>query len=202
MIIEHAGKSPRIDADAYVAPNAVVCGDVTIAAGARVLFGAVLCCEGGRIEIGEQCVVMQNAVIRATGRFSTRIAAHCLIGPGAHLVGCTLEESVFVATGASIFHGAHLGTRCEVRINGVVHLRSVLPPDTTVPIGWVAVGNPTRVLPPESHDEIWRLQAPLDFPGTVYGVDRPAPGETSMPEITRRLSEMYATFADDEIVPR
>jgi carbonic anhydrase/acetyltransferase-like protein (isoleucine patch superfamily) len=55
------------------------------------------------------------------------IGSNCLIGPNAHLVGCTLEDCVFVATGVSIFHGAKLDYGAEVRINGVVHLRTSLP---------------------------------------------------------------------------
>ncbi len=109
---------------------------------------------------------MENAVIRSTDKHPTEIGSHCLIGPHAHLVGCTLEDCVFVATGASVFHGARLGYGSEVRINGVVHLRTKLPAHATVPIGWVAVGNPPQILPPDQHEAIWALQKPLNFRST------------------------------------
>ncbi len=198
MILEHLGKKPRIDASAYVAPTAVVCGDVTIAAGVRVLFGATLVAEGGSITLDENCIVLENAVVRSSARHSTHIARDCLIGPHAHVVGCTLEESVFVATGASVFHGATLGARSEVRINGVVHVRTQLPEGATVPIGWVAVGRPAEILPPDEHERIWAIQKPLDFPQTVYGVERPAAGESKMPAVARRLSELYRSHEDDK----
>lgn len=70
--------------------------------------------------------------------------------------------------------------------NGVVHLRTRLEPSATVPIGWVAVGNPTQILPPDQHETIWSLQKPLDFPGFVYGFDRNSPNV--MQEITTGLS--------------
>ena len=200
MLIKHQGKPPKIHGSAYVAPGAIACGDVTVGEGARILHGAVVTAEGGKISIGRYCVVMQNAVIRSTARHSASMGDHCLIGPNAHLAGCTLEESVFVATGAAVFHGARLGARSEVQVNGVVHVKSHLMPDATVPIGWVAVGSPAEILPSGDHEEIWAIQKTLDFPQVVYGVERPAPGDTNMPEITRRLSRIYGAHKDDDVV--
>jgi carbonic anhydrase/acetyltransferase-like protein (isoleucine patch superfamily) len=200
MIIEHESKSPRIDPTAYVAPTATICGDVTIGPNARILFGAAVIAEGGAISIGEACIVMENAVVRSTSRHSTTIGAHCLIGPQAHVVGCSVEDCVFIATGASIFHGAVVGQGSEVRINGVIHIRTVLSPGTTVPIGWIAVGNPAQCFPPDQHDAIWELQEPLNFPHTVYGIERGAGGVAIMPEITRRLAASLASHEQDTIV--
>src|SRR5262249_40439077 len=156
-------------------------------------FGATIIAEGGRIEIGERCIILENAVIRSTASHATSIGNYCLIGPNAHVVGCTVEDEVFIATGAAIFHGARLGEKSEVRVNRVVHLKTNLPPNATVPIGWVAVGDPAKIFPPDSHDEIWEIQKPLNFPLTVYGVDRKPEGESIMPEITRRVSEALAS---------
>ena len=133
MIIKHQGKAPRIDPSAYVAPNAVVCGDVSIGPGCRILFGAQVIAEGGAIAIGADCIVMENAVLRSNARHSLAIGNNCLIGPNAHVVGCRVADQVFIATGAAVFHGAALGRGAEVRINGVVHLRTVVPAGATVP---------------------------------------------------------------------
>jgi carbonic anhydrase/acetyltransferase-like protein (isoleucine patch superfamily) len=200
MILKHLGKGPQIHPSAYIAPNATVCGDVTIGVGCRILFGACVIAEGQPIELGENGIVMENAVIRSTDQHLTRIGAHCLIGPHTHLVGCTLEDCVFIATGASVFHGAKLGYSSEVRINGVVHLRTELPAHATVPIGWVAVGNPAQILPPDQHEAIWAIQKPLNFPKFVYGVERPPEGESNMPEITKRRSEVLGSHKDDIIL--
>jgi carbonic anhydrase/acetyltransferase-like protein (isoleucine patch superfamily) len=176
MLLEHRDKRPNIHESAYIAPTAVVCGDVTIGENSRVLFGAVLAAEGGPIEIGSHCVIMENAIIRGTRRHPARIGDHVLVGPQAYLTGCTVEDSAFLATRATVFNAAHIGTRAEVRINGVVHLRTVLPPDAVVPIGWVAVGDPAEILPPEAHEGIWAIQEPLNFPRTVFGLERPPAG--------------------------
>lgn len=198
--LEHQNKRPNIHESVYVAPNATICGEVTIGENCRILYGAVLVAEGGPVVIGSQCIIMENAVIRGTPHHPTQLGDHVLVGPGAYLSGCTVEDSAFLATGARVFNGAQIGTRSEVRINGVVHLRTVLPADTTVPIGWVAVGDPAEILPPGEHDKIWAIQEPLDFPGTVFGL-KPAPaGETIMPELTRRYARFLGRHKDDRIL--
>ncbi len=179
MLIEHRGARPVVDESAYVAPNAVVCGDVVIGPDCSVLFGAVIAADGGAVQIGSGCVVMENAVVRGTPNHAARLGSRVLVGPHAHLTGCSIGDDVFLATGVAVFNGAEIGPRTEVRVNGVVHVKSVVPPDTTVPIGWVAVGVPAQLFAPEEHDSIWDVQREMDFPGTVFGVSRDAPqGET------------------------
>ena len=95
-----------------------------------------------------------------------------------------------------MFHAARLGKGSEVRINGVVHLKTHVAAGQTVPIGWIAVGNPVQVLPPGEHDRIWHIQRPLDFPLTVYGIERE---EVTTGKITHRLSEVLRSHASDEV---
>ena len=202
MILEHRSRIPDIHESAYIAPNAVVCGDVRIGENSRVLFGAVIVAEGGAVEIGANCVIMENAVIRGAPRFPTRLGDHILLGPRAYLTGCTVEDDVFLATGSTIFNGAHIGTRAEVRINGVVHLKSTLPPDSTVPIGWVAVGDPAQILSPNEHERIWEIQGPLNFPRTVFGLERARSGSTIMPEMTTRYTRALGEHKEDRILEK
>lgn len=194
MILAHAGHTPRIDPDAWIAPNALVCGNVAIGPGVRIAWGAQVVAEGGAIRIGDGTVVLENAVLRSTPLHDLAIGDHCVVGPNAHVVGCTVASGVFIATGASVFHAAHLGAGAEVRINAVVHLRTRLPAGATVPIGWVAVGDPCEILPAGEHDRIWAIQKPLDFPQTVYGIPR---AEVDMPAIAQRLGGWLVTHRDD-----
>ena len=184
MIAEIAKKRPTIHDTAYIAPNAMVAGDVTVGPHTRVLFGAQLIAEGGAIRIGRECVIMENAVLRSTARHALALGDNCLVGPNAHVVGCTIQDRVFIATGACIFHAANIASDCEVRINAVVHLKTRLEKGTVVPIGWVAVGAPATILPPGQHDAIWKAQEPLNFPQTVYGIPR---AEATTDAITRYL---------------
>ena len=197
MLLSHKGKQPYVHPSAFVAPTATLCGSVSIGPHCRIMHGASIVAEGGSIAIGEHCMILENAVVRSNAKHSTRIGNFCLIGPQAHVVGCTVEDEVFIATGASIFHRARLGKGSEVRINAVVHLKSTLAPGVVVPIGWIAVGNPAELFPPDQHEAIWNLQKPLNFPLTVYGFDR---SEASMRKITRRLSEVLGAHMDDRIL--
>lgn len=199
MIIEHAGKRPAIHPTSSIALDATVCGDVTVGPNTRVLYGARIIGEaGGRVMIGSDCIVMENAVVRATPKHTCKIGESCLIGPNAHVVGAVLEGEVFVATAVAIFHGARLGRGVEVRPHATVHLRTHLPEGTTVPIGWVAVGDPVRIFSPDRHDEIWAIQKPLNFPDWVYGVSREDPDK--MKRITRGLSQSFEALAKDSVV--
>ena len=180
MLLEHRGKQPSVDESAYVAPTAVLCGDVRVGPDSRVLFGAVLTAEDGHVEVGSRCVIMENALVRAREAHPVTLGDDVLVGPHAHVNGSVVGDGCFLATGCSLFPGSRLGRDVEVRINGVVHVNSVLADEALVPIGWVAVGNPARVIAPWDHDEIWRIQEALDFPRTVYGLTRDAPARERM----------------------
>ena len=177
----------EIHPTAWVAPSAVVTGDVTIGADSRVLHGAVLNGDLGSVEVGSTVVVMEHALLRGRADHAVRIGDSVLVGPQTHLNGTQVEDEVFIATGVSMFPGSRAGTGCELRINSVLHVNSVLEPGTVVPIGWIAAGDPAQLFSPDRHEELWAVQEPLDFPGTVYGVARDA----SMREIMRRQSEAH-----------
>ena len=145
MLFEHDGHRPNVHPTASIAPTAVVSGNVVIGPNTRVLHGAVISAEGGEVRLGTQCVVMETAVLRGTKTHPLTIASNVLIGPRSYLTGCHVEDNVFLATGSTVFNGARLGEGSVVRINGLVHLRTELPPDSTVPIGWVAVGRPASI---------------------------------------------------------
>jgi carbonic anhydrase/acetyltransferase-like protein (isoleucine patch superfamily) len=199
MLLNHSGKSPKIDRSAWIAPDATVCGNVTIGPGSRIRHGARVIAEArGEITIGPYCIVMDNAVLRATSRHACKIGDHCLIGPNAHVVGATLEDEVLVATAAAIFHGTQLGCGTEVQVHAVVHLRTNLPPNSIVPIGWIAVGDPPQILSPDRHDEIWAVQKPLNFPEWVYGSTRETPH--LMRHVTESLSENLSTHTGDRVI--
>jgi carbonic anhydrase/acetyltransferase-like protein (isoleucine patch superfamily) len=197
MLIEHDGRRPVVAASAYVAPTAVLCGEVTVGENARVLFGAVISADGGAVEIGEGCIVMENAVVRGREGHPVALGEHVLIGPHAHVNGAVIERDVFVATGASIFPGARVGAGSEVRINAVVHVNSVLPEEAVVPIGWIAAGDPAQLFAPQAHEQLWPVQLGLDFPGTVFGIAR---DELTMTKVSAHYAELFGRHREDRIV--
>lgn len=194
MLIEHRGRRPVVPESAYVAPTAVLCGAVVLGERSRVLHGAVLTAEDGEVRVGSDVVVMENALVRGRARHPAVIGDAVLVGPHAHVNGATLEDEVFVATGACVFPGAVASAGSELRIHSVLHVNSVLPPGTVLPIGWIAAGAPrARLFAPGEHDELWQVQEALDFPGTVYGIPR----GTSMREVMARQAAFYGAHRDD-----
>lgn len=193
MLYEHRGKKPVVPKSAYVAPSAVLCGAVVLGERARVLHGAVLTAEDGEVRTGEDVVVMENALVRGRAEHPAILGDAVLIGPHAHVNGATVEGEVFVATGVSMFPGAVAGARSELRINSVLQVNSRLQPDSVVPIGWIAAGDPAELFSPDRHAELWERQRGLDFPGTVYGVPRGTP----MRAIMARQADFYAAHMGD-----
>jgi carbonic anhydrase/acetyltransferase-like protein (isoleucine patch superfamily) len=169
-----------------------------------VLHGAVLTDDGGAVEIGTNCVVMEQAVLRGTPRHPLTVGDHVLVGPHSYLTGATIGDEVFIATGAMVFNGAQMGRASSVALGGAVHIGCVVPPQTRIAIGWVAVGNPARLYPP---GEAEAIRAGLDEAGGflpfVFGTD-PAAGRgeqmrTAMRRYVRYLSRSHGD--DEQISP-
>jgi carbonic anhydrase/acetyltransferase-like protein (isoleucine patch superfamily) len=139
---------------------------------------------------------MEKALVRGRMDHPALIGDAVLIGPHAHVNGATVEDEVFIATGASLFPGSVAGAGAELRINSVLQVNSRLEPGAVLPIGWIAVGDPAQLFSPDRHDELWAVQRGLDFPGTVYGVPR----GTSMRDIMARQSEYYGAHQEDRLV--
>jgi carbonic anhydrase/acetyltransferase-like protein (isoleucine patch superfamily) len=172
MLIEHRGLLPRVAESAYVAPTAVVCGDVEIADDCRIMFGAVVVAEDAPVRIGARTVLMENTVVRAWPALPVSIGSDVMIGPGANVNGASIDHDAFVAAGASIFPGAEIGDHAIVRTNGVVHINSELPPGRVVPEGWTAIGRPAEVVPPGEDERTLFSLYGMNFTKAVFGESR------------------------------
>lgn len=198
VFVRHRLKSPRVAESAYIAPTAVLCGDVTVGPHSRVLFGAVITAEGGPVEIGEHCVVMENAVVRGVPQHPVHLGDNVIVGPHASLTGCLIEGDTRIATGAVVFNGARVEVGAEVEFHAVVYVNTVVPAGTAVPIGWFAGGDPAQLVAPGDWERIRDLIGPLDYPGTVFGV---AGADASMPDIARRYTRALALHGRDRVLP-
>src|SRR5438045_2632485 len=126
-------KVPRIDPDAYVHPDGVVIGDVTLAAGASVWPCAVLRGDDGAIRIGRDTSVQDGAVIHCTSFLDTVVGDECVIGHSVHLEGCVVEDRALVGNGAIVLH------RAIIRTNALVGSNAVVPGGMEVPSGAMAL---------------------------------------------------------------
>lgn len=205
MLIEYRGKRPRIEPSAWVAPSAVVSGDVRIGPESRVLHGAILSAEGAPVSIGSRCVVMEQAVIRASGSrkrsFATTIGDEVLIGPHAYLSGCTVDARCFVATSAIIFNGAHLQRGCEVTLQGIVHVGTTLEPGTVVPLQHIAVGTPATIFAPAETEAMQQALRAQNFWRLVFDIEREGrPLEDIIAECLTKYSRGLGAHRDDRVL--
>jgi carbonic anhydrase/acetyltransferase-like protein (isoleucine patch superfamily) len=145
--------APRVHPSAYVHPDAVVIGDVTIGAESTVWPSAVLRGDYGTITIGQRTSVQDGTVIHAGPGFPTTVGDGCVIGHLAHLEGCQLADECLVGSGSVVLHHAVVGTRATVGANAVV------PNGMAVPEGALAIGVPAEVRPGASRWEIIRIAA-------------------------------------------
>lgn len=132
---------PSIHPDAYVHPDAVVIGRVTIGAGSSVWPGAVLRGDDGDIVIGARTSVQDGCVLHTTHVFPTVVGDDCVIGHMVHLEGCTIENRCLVGNGSIVMH------RVRVCTGSVVAANSVLLNGTEVPSGALAAGSPAVIKP-------------------------------------------------------
>lgn len=202
MNIEHAGARPDVDASAWIAPSAVLSGAVRVGPRTAILHGAILTAEAGQdIVVSPECVVMENAVLRAAGRFPLRVDSRVLVGPHTHLSGCSIGPRSFIATGAMVFNGARLGEACTVALGGKVHVDTELADGTFVPMGFIAWGRPGRAYSPEQaplvHEELDRL----GFAHYVFGIEAEGKSRGQIrDEMLLRYTHALARHRDDRIV--
>jgi carbonic anhydrase/acetyltransferase-like protein (isoleucine patch superfamily) len=130
---------PDIDPTAFVHPQAVVIGMVTIGADCTVWPGAVLRGDYGRISVGERTSIQDGAVVHATAQHPTVIGARCVVGHLAHLEGCIVEDDCLIGSGSVVLH------RALVRSGALVGAGAVVPNDLEVPSRAMALGVPAKL---------------------------------------------------------
>src|SRR3972149_3145692 len=139
MIIPHKSKTPKIAPGVFIAPTAVVIGNVEIAENASVWFGAVLRGDHGRIVIGRGSNVQDNATIHAPENGATIIGENVTIGHGAGLEGCVVERGALIGMNAVVLHGARVGEHSMIAAGCVVGEGMNIPPRT------LAAGVPAKI---------------------------------------------------------
>jgi carbonic anhydrase/acetyltransferase-like protein (isoleucine patch superfamily) len=132
---------PEIHPDAFVHPDAVLIGAVSVGPEASVWPGAVLRGDDGEIRVGAQSSVQDNCVLHTTPMWPTVVGERCVIGHLVHLEGCTIEDDALVGNAAMVLH------RSVVRSGAIVAANSVVLYDVEVPAGALAVGSPATIKP-------------------------------------------------------
>lgn len=130
---------PDIHPDAYVHPDAVVIGSVTIGAESTVWPSAVVRGDDGPITIGARTSIQDGSIIHTTPWVHTVIGSDVVIGHLVHLEGCTIEDAALVGNGSIVLHEARVCT------GAVVGSGAVVPGRMVVPSGAMALGIPAKI---------------------------------------------------------
>jgi carbonic anhydrase/acetyltransferase-like protein (isoleucine patch superfamily) len=138
---------PDVHPDAFVHPDAVVIGAVTIGAESSIWPGAVLRADDGEIRIGARTSIQDNCVLHTTPTWPTVVGDDCVIGHLVHLEGCTIEPGCLVGNASIVLH------RVVVHTGAIVAANAVVLNDTDVPSGALAVGIPATIKPGRARAE-------------------------------------------------
>ena len=130
---------PIIHPSAFIHPDAVIIGDVTIGAGSSVWPCAVLRGDGGCIKIGERTSIQDGSVLHTTPEWPTIVGDDCVIGHIVHLEGCTIQDRALVGNGSVVLH------RAVVESGALVGANAVVTNDMIVPSGAMALGIPAKL---------------------------------------------------------
>jgi carbonic anhydrase/acetyltransferase-like protein (isoleucine patch superfamily) len=122
-------KTPTIDPTAFVHPDAVLIGDVSVGPGSSIWPCAVLRGDHGKIVIGSGTSVQDGTVIHCTSTHDTVIGDNCVIGHGVHLEGCRIESGSLIGSHAVVLHNAVVGPTSLVGACALVGNNKVVPPN-------------------------------------------------------------------------
>jgi carbonic anhydrase/acetyltransferase-like protein (isoleucine patch superfamily) len=139
--------APVIDPTAYVHPDAVIIGAVTIGPESSIWPHAVLRGDDGEIRVGARSSIQDCTVLHTTVEDPTIVGDECVIGHIVHLEGCIVKDRAMVANGAIVLHRSVVGTGAIVAANAVVLY------DVDVPPGALAVGAPATIKPDRARME-------------------------------------------------
>ncbi len=128
----------------YLAPGAVLTGDVRPGENVNIWYNAVLRADRGPITLGEGTNIQDNAVLHD----ATTLGKGCTVGHGAIVHGCTIGDNCTVGMGAIVLNGAVIGDNCLIGAGAVVTGKM------NAPAGSLLLGNPARIVRPLTDAEI------------------------------------------------
>jgi carbonic anhydrase/acetyltransferase-like protein (isoleucine patch superfamily) len=131
--------APDIDPDAYVHPDAVVIGRVTLGPQASVWPAAVLRGDHGTISVGARTSVQDGTVVHCTAEYATVIGADCVVGHNAHLEGCVVEDGCLIGSGSVVLNRAVIGA------GSIVAAAALVPEGFVAPSASLIAGVPGKV---------------------------------------------------------
>jgi carbonic anhydrase/acetyltransferase-like protein (isoleucine patch superfamily) len=138
-LLEFKGCLPKVAEGVFLAHNATLIGDVEIAIGASIWFGAVLRADYGPIRIGEGTNIQDNVVVHSEGDYGTFVEPRVTVGHAAILHGCRIETGCVIGMGAVLLSGSRIGAHTMIAAG------SVVLENFEAPSGVLVAGNPATI---------------------------------------------------------
>jgi carbonic anhydrase/acetyltransferase-like protein (isoleucine patch superfamily) len=139
MIIEYRGKRPRVHPSAFIAPTAVLIGDVEVGEESSIWFGAVLRGDNGPIRVGARTSIQDNCVLHVSEHGQTIVGDDVTVGHCAVMEDCRIEQFALIGSNSVVLTGAVVGKR------SLIAAGSVVGEGMQVPSGVLAAGAPAKV---------------------------------------------------------
>jgi carbonic anhydrase/acetyltransferase-like protein (isoleucine patch superfamily) len=134
-------KRPQVDPTAFVHPDAVLIGDVSIGPESSVWPTAVLRGDHGAVRVGSQSSIQDGTIVHCTSTLDTVVGNRCVVGHNVHLEGCTIEDDCLIGSGSVVLH------RVVVHSHALVGAQAMVTNDTEVPSFAMALGVPAKIRP-------------------------------------------------------
>ena len=150
-IYRYCGKAPAIHETVFVAPGAIIAGDIQLAAEVSVWFNATIRCDSEPIHVGTRSNVQEGAVLHADPGYPLVIEEDVTIGHQAMLHGCTIGAGSLIGIQAVILNGARIGKHCLVGAGAVVTEHKEFPD------GSLILGSPAKIVRALSEEEMQGL---------------------------------------------
>ena len=152
MLIDFEGLSPKIHPTVFIAPGAMLIGDVTIGEDSGVWFNCVLRADIDRIEVGARSNIQDGTVIHLDTGIPTIIGDDVTIGHAAIIHACTIGDGALIGMGAIILSGAKIGEEAIVAAGTLVREGQEIPPRS------VAMGVPAQVRRETTEEDLKRMR--------------------------------------------
>jgi carbonic anhydrase/acetyltransferase-like protein (isoleucine patch superfamily) len=130
MFIEFRGKHPKIAASAFIAPTAVLIGDVEVGPESSIWFGVVIRGDNGPIRIGARTSIQDNSVVHVSPNSATTVGDDCTVGHSVTMEDCAIGNGALIGSNAVVLNGATIGTKALIAAGSVVAASANIPPET------------------------------------------------------------------------
>ena len=151
-IPHHGGGGPQLAPTSWVAPGAMLIGDIRLDDEASVWWGAVLRAEAERIHVGAGSNVQDNAVLHVDPGFPLTVGAGVTVGHQAMLHGCTIGDGTLIGIGATVLNGARIGRECMIGAHALIAEGKEIPDRSVV------MGIPGKIVRTVSDAELEQLR--------------------------------------------